>query len=524
MVRWVTVLGLVVAASCGRIRFDPVGDGGSDSGDGGADAPSDAALSAIAQRAYVKASNTGANDNFGFTVALSADGSTLAVGASPEASAATGIGGNQADNSAANAGAVYVFTRAGTTWTQQAYVKASNTGAGDNFGLSVALSADGSMLAVGASGEASAAAGIGGNQADNSAAQAGAVYVFTRAGATWTQQAYIKASNTGASDLFGYNVALSADGSTLAVGASGEASAAAGIGGNQADNSAAQAGAVYVFTRAGATWTQQAYVKASNPGASDLFGYSVALSADGSTLAVGAWLEASAATGIGGNQTDNSAAIAGAVYAFTRAGTTWTQQAYVKASNTDAGDRFALSVALSADGSTLAVGAATEDSAATGIGGNQADNGAGGAGAVYVFTRAATTWTQQAYVKASNTDAGDLFGSNVALSADGSTLAVGAYGEASAAAGIGGNQTDNSATIAGAVYVFTRAATAWTQQTYVKPSNTDASDYFGLGVALSADGSTLAVGAYLEDSAATGVGGNQADNSATAAGAVYVFQ
>jgi hypothetical protein len=114
----------------------------------------------------------------GAPVALSADGSILAVGAGNEASAATGIGGNQADNSAAAAGAVCMFKRSDTTWHQQAYVKASNTGANDSFGWSAALSADGSTLAVGATTEGSAALGINGNQADNSASNAGAVYVF----------------------------------------------------------------------------------------------------------------------------------------------------------------------------------------------------------------------------------------------------------------------------------------------------------------------------------------------------------
>ncbi|NCQ62251.1 MAG: hypothetical protein GW913_16475, partial [Myxococcales bacterium] len=147
---------------------------------------------------YLKASNTGANDLFGQVVALSADGSTLAVGAILEASNAMGAGGDQADNSAADAGAVYVFTRAGSMWSQQAYLKASNTGVRDWFGSAVALSADGSTLAVGAAGEDSNAMGAGGDQADNSATEAGAVYVFTRAGSMWSQQAYLKASNTGA--------------------------------------------------------------------------------------------------------------------------------------------------------------------------------------------------------------------------------------------------------------------------------------------------------------------------------------
>jgi cysteine-rich repeat protein len=472
---------------------------------------------------YLKASNTGVNDQFGVGVALSADGSTLAVGAFLEDGGAAGIDGKQSDNSTLDAGAVYVFIRSGTTWIQQAYVKASNPGEGDQFGRRLALSADGSTLAVGAIGEDSAATGIDGDPAASFASASGAVYVFTRGGTTWSQEAYVKASNTGGGDQFGTSVAVSADGSTLVVGAIGENSAATGIGGDQADNSAGDSGAVYVFTRSGTTWSQEAYVKASNPGTDDLFGGSVALSADGSTLAVGAALEDSAATGIGGDQADNSALNAGAVYVFTRGGTTWSQEAYLKASNTGEGDQFGRSLALSADGSTLAVGAFLEDSAATGIGGDQANNSALNAGAVYVFTRGGTTWSQQAYVKASNTGVFDQFGDSVALSADGATLAVGAFLEDSAATGIGGDQADNSASDSGAVYVFTRSGTTWSQGAYVKASNAGASDQFGDSIALSADGTTLVVGALREDSAATGTGGDQADNASSASGSVYVF-
>src|SRR5262249_19250367 len=142
--------------------------------------------------AYLKASNTDGSDELGWSVALSADGLTLAVGAPFESSMATGIDGDQADNSAPDAGAVYVFIRTGATWTQQAYIKASNTHANEGFGFSVALSADGSTLAVGALEESSAATGVNGDQVDDSAPDAGAVYVFTRSGATWNQQAYIK--------------------------------------------------------------------------------------------------------------------------------------------------------------------------------------------------------------------------------------------------------------------------------------------------------------------------------------------
>jgi hypothetical protein len=482
------------------------------------------ALDAMVQAiGYFKASNTGSRDLFG-TVALSADGNTLAVGARGESSAATGIDGNQADNGAIRAGAVYVFTRTATGWSQQAYVKASNAEAEDVFGESLALSADGNTLAVAAPVEDSAARGIDGNQA-NGAGDSGAVYVFTRTGAVWSQQAYVKASNTEANDTFGDSLALSGDGSTLVVGASNEDSAATGVDGNQASNGASAAGAVYVFTRSGTTWAQQAYVKASNTAEFDRFGTSLAISADGDIFAAGARFEDSAAVGVNGGQADNSADNAGAVYVFTRSGTVWAQQAYVKASNSGVSDNFGHSLALSADGSTLAVSAPQEASAATGVDGDQTDNAANNAGAVYVFIRAENIWSQQAYVKASNTGAGDLFGGfkQLALSADGNMLAVGASAEDSAAVGVDGDQADNSANEAGAAYVFARAGDTWSQQAYLKASNTGAGDAFGDSVALSADGSTLAVGAGLESSAATGIGGDQGSNSADRAGAAYIY-
>ncbi|NVB39305.1 DUF4215 domain-containing protein [Pseudenhygromyxa sp. WMMC2535] len=470
---------------------------------------------------YFKASNTDAYDEFGYSVALSDDGNTLAVGANQESSYATGIGGNQANDYASYSGAVYVFVRNGGAWSQEAYVKASNTGAYDRFGWSLALSGDGNTLAVGAW-EDSNATGIGGNQADNSASGSGAVYVFVRNGGAWSQEAYVKASNTGAQDQFGDSLALSGDGNTLAVGAD-EDSNATGIGGNQADNSASDSGAVYVFVRNGGAWSQEAYVKASNTSAEDWFGVRVALSGDGNTLAVGASGEDSNATGIGGNQANNSRSGSGAVYVFVRNGGAWSQEAYVKASNTGAGDQFGDSVALSGDGNTLAVGAHWENSNATGIGGNQANNSNSGSGAVYVFVRNGGAWSQEAYVKASNTGDDDYFGDSVALSGDGNTLAVGAYGEDSNATGIGGNQANNSATRSGAVYVFVRNGSAWSQEAYVKASNTGASDHFGERMTLSGDGNTLAVGAHREDSNATGIGGNQAADSASASGAVYLY-
>lgn len=463
----------------------------------------------LAYQAYLKASNTGAGDNFGQAVAISGD--TVVVGAGYEDGAATGVNGYQWNNSALDSGAAYVFVRSGTTWVQQAYLKASNTEANDRFGIRVAVSGD--TVVVTARNEDSAATGVNGNQADNSASNSGAAYVYVRSGTTWSQQAYLKASNTGANDVFGTSLAVAGD--TVVVGAYAEASNASGVNGNQADNSMPSAGAAYVFVRSGTTWSQQAYLKASNPG-SDRFAYSVAVS--GNTIVAGAYFEDSNATGVNGSQSDNSATDSGAAYVFVRSGSTWSQQAYLKASNTGAVDNFGFSVAVSGD--TVVVGASGEDSNAWGVNGYQADNSMASAGAAYVFVRSVTTWNQQAYLKASNTGANDQFGYSVAVSGD--TAVVGAYLEDSDATWTdNGNQWNDWALDAGAAYVFARSGMAWSQQAYLKASNTGAGDNFGQSVAVSGD--AVVVGAMLEDSAAVGIGGDQEDNSGFSSGAVYVY-
>ncbi|MGE0081315.1 MAG: integrin [Thiohalomonadaceae bacterium] len=461
---------------------------------------------------YFKASNTEAHDWFGYSVALSEDGTTLAVGAPVEDSAATGVNGNAESNAALSSGAVYVFTHVDGRWSQQAYLKASNTEADDLFGYSLAISADGNTLAVGAHKEDSAAANVNGDGTNNAAADSGAVYVFTRTAGTWSQQAYVKAWNPGPSDYFGATVALSGDGNTLAVGAPEE---------DGPDNTATNAGAVYIYNRTDGVWSGSTYARASNAEANDYYGMSVALSSDGNTLAVGAWGEDSAATGINGNESDNSASLAGAVYVITQHAGSWSQQAYIKASNTEANDWFGYSVALSGDGNTLAVGAWQEDSAAMGPGSDQSDNSALSSGAVYVFHRG-SSWEQEAYIKPSNTGAGDFFGRTVDLSADGLTLVAGAYPEASSAIGLDGNGLDDSATESGAAYVFVRYGN-WQQQSYLKAKNTQAYDRFGIAVAVSGNGKTIAVGASEEESAATGVGGDATNNLAVNSGAVYLY-
>jgi hypothetical protein len=370
---------------------------------------------------------------------------------------------------------------------QDAYLKASNTGAADVFATSLSVSGD--TLVVGAPGEDGSAAGVNGAD-DDGIGESGAAYVFVRGPSGWSQQAYLKASNPGTLDRFGHSVAVSGD--TVVVGAYLE------------DSDSPGAGAVYVFVRAGTTWSQQAYLKASNGDQADHFGYSLAISDD--TVVVGARRQ--------GPQTANAA---GAAYVFVRSGTTWSEQQFIQGSNTEFSDEFGTSVAVHGD--TLLVGAPWESSIATGVGGNELDNSSTRSGAAYVFHRSGTTWTQQAYLKASNSGSLDYFGWSVDLSGD--MAVVGARQEDSGAVGVGGDQTDNATLSSGAAYVFARDGAVWSQQAYLKASNTGPSDEFGTSVALSGD--RLIVGAPGEGGFSAGVNGNQNNIDLFELGAAYAF-
>jgi hypothetical protein len=215
------------------------------------------------------------------------------------------------------AGAGYVFVRTGTAWTQQAYVKASNTRAGGEFATKVALSPDGNFLVVGSPGESSNATGVDGDQANTAAIRAGAVYTFGRTGGAWSQTAYIKASNTRGAALFGSAVAISGDGRALAVGSRYENSGGRGINGDDAENPTRQdtrTGAAYFFTRTDGPWSQQTYLKAFNPSGGARFGSAAAIA--GSRLVIGAPGEQGGATGVNGDQTKLTAPYSGAVYVF----------------------------------------------------------------------------------------------------------------------------------------------------------------------------------------------------------------
>ncbi|HEY7932814.1 MAG TPA: hypothetical protein VID48_03225 [Solirubrobacteraceae bacterium] len=426
-----------------------------------------------------------ASGRFGYSVALSGDGNTALIGA-------------RYDTPNPNeAGGAWVFTRSGSTWTQQGG-KLNGTGhAGETlfdhisegeFGASVALSADGDTALIGA-------------PRDNY--NNGAVWVFTRSGTTWTQQGE-KLTGTGETGegMFGTMVALSAEGKTALIG-------------GPADNG--HAGAAWVFTRSGSTWTQQGEkVTGTGETGKGEFGTSLALSEHGDTALIGgpadsggvgaAWLftpsggiwiqqgekltgtgetgegrfgvsvvlSADGATGLVGGPADNGGA--GAAWVFTRSGSTWTQQgekligdctsscAHEGTGETGEG-KFGVSVALSAEhGDTVVIG-------------GPADNG--GKGAAWVFTRSAGVWSQQGGKLTGSEEGNSEFGYSVALSADGNTVMI-------------GGPEDDTAT--GAVWVLTRSAGVWSQQGGKLTGSEEGNSQFGVLVALSADGNTALIG------------------------------
>ncbi|MBL8949698.1 MAG: integrin, partial [Myxococcaceae bacterium] len=394
----------------------------------------------------------------------------------------------------------------------QTYVKAASFNS-VGLGSSVALSGD--TLVVGAPSDRGVA--------DISVAGPGAVYVFVRSAGRWAQQARLLAPNPTPGDNFGHAVAL--EGNTLVIGMPYDDSAALGVGGSSADDSRFNSGAAYVFVRSGTTWSVQAYLKpATASNENDYFGWGVSLSGD--TVVVTAPGEDSAAVGVGGDVNDNTAIDSGAAYVYVRSGSTWSFQAYLKASNTGRLDAFggnwpSTGGAVAVSGDLVLIGAPKEDSGSRGVGGVENDETATDSGAAYLFRRTGTAWAQAAYVKASNSEANDLFGTAVALR--GTLAAVGAPQESSSATGIGGSE-GNGAPQSGAVYLFSAASAQgpWQQTAYVKATNTESFDGFGASVAL-AEG-RLMVGAPGERGGSTGVDGEPHNNAGgSSTGAAYVL-
>ena len=460
---------------------------------------------------YIKASNTEKKDSFGAAIALSGDGHYLAVAATSEDSDARAINGNQGNSTTPqgnNYGAVYLYFFDGNVWSLQAYIKASNADPRDFFGRSVALSFDGSILAVGSTSEASNSAS---DPTNNLASLSGAVYVFERSGTSWRQQAYLKSQTIKASGFFGTSVALDRDGDTLAV---GETRTDVGLNNGFI---AEDAGAAYIYRRNVQRWIFEDVVSAASPGSFDAFGTTLSLNLDGTILAVGAPQEDGNATTINPSTVNDFAEDAGVAYVFQRnSEARWLQQAYIKAQNTEAGDRLGTSVSLNGPGDVLAVGATGEDGPS-----NTEDR----SGAAYIFRRQGIAWSQDAYIRGDNTDSSDTFGNSVAVTTNGGIdrLFVGASFEDSNTTGINSRFVDSNS-FYGAVYTFLSVnGAAWIQESYLKPNDIDALDNFGGVVSASADGRVLAVGASSEGGSGRNVNSTDINNLAGESGAVYIY-
>ena len=445
-----------------------------------------------------------AGDQFGTEVALS--NGTAVVGALYD------------DDAGLNAGAVYVFTGSGATWTQQAKLTTTDVVDEACFGSSTAI--DGDTVVIGS------------YMDDYKGTDSGSVYVFTRSGTSWSQQARLAAADGAASEHFGYSVAVLGD--------------TALIGARRDGEKGTSAGAAYVFARSGATWSQEAKLTAADGAANDYFGISVALA--GGTAVIGSYFD------------DDKGSASGSAYVFTGSGAMWTQQAKLTAADGAATDCFGISVALS--GGTAVIGSYMDDDKGTdsgsayigglpfttrensavsvpapGVLGNDSDPlGEGLTAALAVdaahgtvelaadgsftytpdagysgtdsFTYTASDqWLSSppatvtitiegvhdapvaledpeiAKVLASDGEANDYLGLSVAISGD--TAVIGAHGD------------DDKAASAGAAYVYVREGGSWTQQAKLTASDGATDDLFGTAVAISGD--TVVVGVSNDD-------------------------
>ena len=407
----------------------PTGAAGADGADGlGYDIVVPANYSNIETLKLLNSDIT-AGDEFGRSLSLSSDGNTVIVGAR--------VGGT---NESFNEGAAYIYVKSGGIWTQQAKLMASDKQDYEYFGVSVSISSDGNTAVVGASYE---------NTSPNS--YNGAAYVFTRSGSTWTQQAKLISSDRQDYEFFGESVSISGNGNTVVISCRSDDILTSGD----------DRGSAFIFTRSGSTWSQQQKLTASDGESYDYFGYSVDISSDGNTVAIGAYTEDTSPN------FDN-----GAVYVFTKSGSTWTQQAKLMASDKQDYDNFGNSLSLSSDGNTIIIGAVYADTPPNN------DNGA-----AYVFTRSGSTWTQQAKLMASDKEQNDQFGLSVAISENGNKVLVGSpyspYGITPSA---------------GAVYVYTRSGSTWTQQQKLLVSDLRDYSLLGWSVSISGDGNTAFAG------------------------------
>lgn len=424
--------------------------------------------------------------HMGWSTALSEDETTAVAGAPIDGYDAS------SSNYLANAGSVNVYVKSGANWVFQQKLVAPTRRAQVYFGSSVSISGD--TIVVGAYGETHDE----GNA--NSLSAAGAAYVFTRSGTTWTFQKKLVGTGTEgrrADDQYGYSVAIHSG--TIVVGSWYQDFNSAGAGGY-----INAAGAVFIYTGSGSTWNLQQRVAAETTAggrtAESRFGCSVSIESD--TILVGSMNHSLDSAGL------NSVSETGAAYVLKRNAGVWSFEAKLSAVGTNsrgASDAFGKSVSI--NGNTAVIGAMNHDY--DNMGGSALND----AGAVFIYTRSGSTWSFRKKITgvgANGRLASDGFGNGVSV--NGKTLVVGTYNQSYDSAGA------NYAVHAGAATVFVQSNGDWYFQKKLVGVGTNgriASDEFGTSVA--ASGNTIAIGARLQDYDATGA------NVMSASGALYFF-
>ena len=327
----------------------------------------------LVQTANLVASDTAANDYFGSSVSMSADGTVALVGSFSDDT-----------DSAYDTGSAYIFESIDGEWRETTKLVASDTAAADYFGSSVSMSADGTVALVGSFSDDT-----------DSAYDTGSAYIFESIDGEWRETTKLVASDTAANDYFGSSVSMSADGTMALVGSRVD-DASTGIG----------AGSAYIFESIDGEWRETTKLVASDTAAADYFGSSVSMSADGTVALVGSFSD----------DTD-SAYDTGSAYIFESIDGEWRETTKLVASDTAANDYFGSSVSMSADGTMALVGSRVDD-ASTGI----------GAGSAYIFENTSGEWRETTKLVASDTTRFDYFGSSVSMSADGTMALVGSSG------------------------------------------------------------------------------------------------
>lgn len=434
---------------------------------------------------YFKAVNAGVRDAFGSSIAMSADGQILAVGAPKESSRDAN---DETDDAWVDAGAVYIFTQSNGKWTQQAYLKASNADRNDRFGHAISMNAAGDALAVGAPSEDGRFAD---DPSDNSRPDSGAAYVFERQGTTWSQTHYLKLNKTIQGNQFGHQLHISDDGLSILA----------------KESRGPEVVSVNHLTKMNDEWILQPGF--SKPDGWEInFGIDTAMSASGRVVAVGANYESSDASGVDGDPDNTNLSRSGAVFVYELVNDVW-EETYIKADIPIAQAEFGIKTRLSGDGKMLAVSGR----------GKKVASDTETFGFLYLYKKNNETWE---FTEKFSTN--QYYGfTDINLNQDGTLVAMSVTGDESPSAGLNGDRTAGApGSSYGAVYVHALNGTQWEEVAYVKASNPGPKDGFGANI-LIGDNGTLVVGVSEEGSSATGVDGDQDNDDAEFSGAVYLY-